>query len=519
MAAWAGVVPGPARDTAVGPMPLTVAELTEIPFLKTRIHSGSGGAGRLITWAHSIELPTPWEWLEPNDLLMTVGLGVPAAPEEQVRYVRKLAAVGVSAVAIGEEMQAPPLSDEMLAAADEEALPLLITAYEVPFVQVARAVAEANSGDGSDRAVRAARVYDRVRKVVERGSEDELLVALEQEVGCRLWVSANATGAVLLSGATSLDGRVSAELAAALEARPPQVPGLMRLEAGGGACLVVSVPSRHPASLVAIPTTPAIPPYALLQHVATVAALELERQWSGREELSRTGTELFAQIQEGRAVRSDAAEQLRRRELLPGPLVVLSAEADADPDARWGELHHALADHVIPNLLWRRGRTLELLLPSDAGTIEQVAELLGPDVVVGVSDGFGDVESIVAALREARWARERARAEERSLLRYGEGGPTFGPRSVGEAEAVVERVLGGLLKYDAEHESELTASLHAFLAANRSWKRGAAELFVHKQTLVYRMRRVEELSGRSLSETGDVAELWLALEALERLRK
>ena len=255
----------------------------------------------------------------------------------------------------------------------------------------------------------------------------------------------------MLSGATSLEKQVTTEVAAALS-RLPQVPGLMRLEVGGGACLVVSVPSRHPASLIAMPTTPAIPPYALLQHVATVAALELERQWSRREELSRTGTELFAQIQEGRAVRSDAAEQLRRRELLPGPLVVLSAEAEADPDARWGQLHHALADHLIPNLLWRRGRTLELLLTSDTGTIEQVTELLGPDVVAGVSDGFGDVESIAAALREARWARERARADGRSLLRYGEGGPTLGPRSVAEAEAVVDRVLGGLLKYDAEHE-------------------------------------------------------------------
>ncbi|HVV89700.1 MAG TPA: PucR family transcriptional regulator ligand-binding domain-containing protein [Solirubrobacterales bacterium] len=500
-------------------MPLTVAELTEIPFLKTRIHAGSSGAGKVIAWAHSIELPTPWEWLEPNDLLMTVGLGIPAAPEEQVAYVRKLAAAGVSAVAIGEEMQAPPLSAEMLAAADEESLPLLITAYEVPFVQVARAVAEANQAGGSDRAVRAARVYDRVRQVVERGSEDELLVALEQEVGCRLWVCANPTGAVLLGGATALDERISAELARALGERPPQAPGLMRLEIDEGACLVVSVPSRHPASLVVVPTTSPAPSYALLQHVATVAALELERQWSRREELSRTGAELFAQIQEGRAVRSDAAEQLRRRGLLPGPLVVLSAEAETEPDGRWDQLHHLLADRVIPNLLWRRGRNIDLLLGADEGTVGQVAEFLGPDVVAGVSDGFGDVESIADALREARWARERARTEGRPFLRYGEGAPTFGPRSVAEAEAVVERVLGPLLSYDAEHQSELTESLHAFLRANRSWKRGAAELFVHKQTLVYRMRRVEELTDRDLSETADVAELWLALEALERLRK
>jgi purine catabolism regulator len=36
---------------------------------------------------------------------------------------------------------------------------------------------------------------------------------------------------------------------------------------------------------------------------------------------------------------------------------------------------------------------------------------------------------------------------------------------------------------------------------------------VHKQTLVYRMRRVEELTGRRLDRTEDVAELWLALRA------
>jgi purine catabolism regulator len=36
---------------------------------------------------------------------------------------------------------------------------------------------------------------------------------------------------------------------------------------------------------------------------------------------------------------------------------------------------------------------------------------------------------------------------------------------------------------------------------------------VHRQTLVYRIRRIETLTGRSVSDTGDVAELWLGLQA------
>ncbi len=58
-------------------------------------------------------------------------------------------------------------------------------------------------------------------------------------------------------------------------------------------------------------------------------------------------------------------------------------------------------------------------------------------------------------------------------------------------------------------------SLRAFLRENRSWQRAAAALSVHKQTLVYRMRRVEELTGRRLDSTEHVAELWIALRADE----
>ena len=41
---------------------------------------------------------------------------------------------------------------------------------------------------------------------------------------------------------------------------------------------------------------------------------------------------------------------------------------------------------------------------------------------------------------------------------------------------------------------------------------------MHKQTLVYRMRRVEQLTGRDLRKTADVVQLWLALRALEFVR-
>ena len=102
-------------------------------------------ASRLINWAHSCEMPDPWDWLEPFDMLMTNGIGVPGRPEEQARYVDQLADAGISAIAVGEGVGAPPISSAMVAASERRALPILLTAYEVPFAAVARVVAESRT--------------------------------------------------------------------------------------------------------------------------------------------------------------------------------------------------------------------------------------------------------------------------------------------------------------------------------------------------------------------------------------
>jgi purine catabolism regulator len=58
-------------------------------------------------------------------------------------------------------------------------------------------------------------------------------------------------------------------------------------------------------------------------------------------------------------------------------------------------------------------------------------------------------------------------------------------------------------------------TLAALLRNNRSSNPTASELFIHRQTLVYRVRRIEELTERRLSNTKDVVDLWLALRAVE----
>ena len=90
--------------------------------------------------------------------------------------------------------------------------------------------------------------------------------------------------------------------------------------------------------------------------------------------------------------------------------------------------------------------------------------------------------------------------------------------SVSDDEALrlyCQTVLGPIDDGDAEYGGELLRSLEAFIEQNGQWERAARQVYCHRHTLRYRMRKVEELTGRDLSTAHDRIEFWLALRARE----
>ncbi|MGH3228625.1 MAG: PucR family transcriptional regulator [Streptosporangiaceae bacterium] len=74
-----------------------------------------------------------------------------------------------------------------------------------------------------------------------------------------------------------------------------------------------------------------------------------------------------------------------------------------------------------------------------------------------------------------------------------------------------DRLLGPLLAYDKRHRAELLPTLREFLACSGSWNACAARMYVHVNTVRYRIRRIEELTGRDLSCLDDQVDFFLAL--------
>ena len=74
-----------------------------------------------------------------------------------------------------------------------------------------------------------------------------------------------------------------------------------------------------------------------------------------------------------------------------------------------------------------------------------------------------------------------------------------------------DSILAPIEDSEGAYSGELMRSLEAFIECNGQWERAAKALFCHRHTLRYRIRRVEELTGRSLDSARDRIDFWLAL--------
>ena len=79
-----------------------------------------------------------------------------------------------------------------------------------------------------------------------------------------------------------------------------------------------------------------------------------------------------------------------------------------------------------------------------------------------------------------------------------------------ELETFRSEVLGPLNDYDQRHKGELLPTLTAYLEDTENLALVAERLHIHRNTLRYRMQKVEELTGRNLNDTQDRMHLYFA---------
>ncbi|WP_260615204.1 PucR family transcriptional regulator [Microbispora sp. KK1-11] len=477
----------------------TVEDLLRSPALQLRVLAGERGLGRSVSWAHVSELEDPTPWLLGAEVIMTTGIGVPKSAAAQRAYLERLDDAGVAALALSAGLHVPPLRRAFLDAAEERGFPVLEVPLAVPFIAIAQEVAAAVQEDARQRLGAQLQVFGALRWLASEGLDTAgLFRRLERLSGYAIYLS-TPQGRPLLPGVPAPPPSV--RLPASADA-PPTIPG--------GFALPVPAPGGPAGFLVAFEREGARPAgLAVVQHIATVAALRVAMVRSERETLRRQGAETLAELLQDVLDPETARRRLALMGLPPDRDIALLVVRDAADDA----VVQALGEH--PHLMLRRHRDLYVLTAAAVATAELEAV---PGIAAGVSRPLPPGSSLRVAQREALWAASRAAEAGRPLVAYGED--TTGrwlPDDVGVLAALVEHVLGDVLRYDAEHGSDLIASVRTWMERDRRVDDAARALHVHPNTLSYRLRRFGALTGRDLSATGDFAEVWLAIRAAAQL--
>ncbi|GAA1899061.1 PucR family transcriptional regulator [Streptomyces sodiiphilus] len=513
----------------------TLASLLRHSSLKLSVLTGEDRLDAEVRWAHASELADPVPYLDGGELLLTTAVKLDVDdPGEMREYVTRLVKAGVVGLGFGVGMHHPDVPPALLAAARAEGLPVLEVPRRTPFIAIGKAVSAAIAAE-QYRAVTAGFAAQRelTRAVLSPGGHQALLERLAGQVDgwTALYELSGAVTAAAPAWAARRAGELTCEVRRLCDRPAPAsavTAGAVDGDGGRGEDRVElqSVGTGVPRAVLAIGTAAPLGTaerYAVQSAIA-VLTLTTERSRAFRAAEQRLAGAVLRMLISGEPDHARAVAGDLYGGLLDAPLRVLVAEPGDDPEslADLSAAVESAADRAGETVLAAADGGRLVLLAADGGAAvaacdrhargAQQERSAGP--VIGMSAPAGPPAADTAyqqALQALLVARRRGlRLVEHDDVAAGSVLPLLADDAV---RAFADGLLRALRERDAHGRGDLVASLRAWLSRHGQWDAAAADLGVHRHTLRYRMRRVEEILGRSLDDPDVRMELWLALKA------
>jgi purine catabolism regulator len=556
---------------------LTVGELfrdLELPLL-----AGEEGLELPVRWVHISELLDPTPWLSGGEVLLTTGMQLEGAERQREFVTRladhQLAGLGFGTGFGHETVPAPLLeaADKLRFPVFEVPYEVpFIAITEAAFTRLVneqyavlrRALAaqerlerivlserglDALAGALAALIGAAVLVFDPrgeplVQHAFRRAIDEAALASLQSELrergrrrNTRAFMPAGEDGGRGLALPVAADGGPASEASAASGGSTPS----------GSTDPAPSEPERCPeAWLVAIKDSGPLSDFdrLTLHQAVTIVALELLRERVAGDTERRLAGDVLAAVVRGELSGPDLGRRLAPFGLSDRVAAIVVARPNngrGSPAPAELALAAALRDDAASGLVASSGPLTCALVPGmhedellalGRRIADRLTAELGAPVQVGVGRAVpgGDARR---AFHEARCALEAlALGVSGSAAGNGNGAQADGPRvgsyrdlgsfqlllSLQEDEALrlfCDSILGPIEASEGRYGGELMRSLEAFIEENGQWERAARRLYCHRHTLRYRIRRVEELTGRNLSSARDRIDFWLALRGRE----
>ncbi len=519
---------------------LTVASLVSDCGLA--LAAGAEEGGRPVRWVAISEHEDPTPWLSGGEVLLTTGYNVDSDAKQR-DYVALLASHGVAALGFGTGFDHATVPEAILEAASKHAMPLFEVPYEMPFIAISEQAAKRLVSEQYDTLERGTKVHEQLeRLVIDGGGLAAVTASIAGAVGGSALVfdaSGNQVARHPGKGSPRADDvvRVAEELTGRTGSSGVGATAF-EPETLEGRALAVPVPSRRGAPpagwLVVFAEREPFGGFERLiaRQASMVVGLELMRERVVNETERRLAGDLLADALSGRLDADELAGRLRPfRVEDEAAMLVFALE---DPPGAEGALEAQLTGAGVPNLVATASAAGGPLLcaviaattrdPVGVARDARTALISAhPEIRVAASRTV-PVGSLRRAFHEARCALEA------TSLQNGGGPDVASHRDLGAFTLLLalqdddalrlysEGLLEPIGRGEGEYGGELLRSLEAFIENNGNWERAARQLYCHRHTLRYRIRKIEELTQRDLSRATDRIELWLALRARELVR-
>ncbi|MGW0557010.1 PucR family transcriptional regulator [Streptomyces sp. NPDC002926] len=512
-------------------MPPTLASLVQHSALKLTVRAGEDRLETPVRWAHVSELADPVPYMEGGELLLVTAMTLDAEDREAMRrYVRRLVGAGVVGLGFAVGVYYDDIPEALVEAAKEEGFPLLAVPRRTPFLAISKAVSAAMAADQYRAVTAGFEVQRELTRAALAEGPDAVVARLAAHIDG--WAALyDASGAVVAAApewsarrAARLTGDVKRlrERSAPASAVVGDTEDRVELQSLGT--------GRRVRGALAVGTGAPLGTaerYAVHSAVALLT-LSTERSRALQAAEQRLGAAVLRMLLSGQQDHARAVAGDLYGGLLDAPFRLLIAEPAGEPDPAAEHPLQAFAESlesaaarageavlVVPDVDHRL-----VVLAADGGAVvaactsayaEKEAE--DTEVIVGLSAPTGPIAA-AGAYKQAEQALSVARRRGRALVEQEElaAGSILPLLADDAVRAFADGMLRALYEHDATGRGDLVASLRAWLSRHGQWDAAAADLGVHRHTLRYRMRRVEEILGRSLDDPDVRMELWLALK-------
>ena len=125
------------------------------------------------------------------------------------------------------------------------------------------------------------------------------------------------------------------------------------------------------------------------------------------------------------------------------------------------------------------------------------------DVYVGLGSAVTDVKNVGISYKRAIYSVRSAMKNNKPIVRFDDFGIERVLYSISDdliIKELGEEILSPVREYDRKHDSDLVDTLSLYIKNNGSISKVSEEMFIHKNTILYRMGKIKELLGSDLED-------------------